>query len=295
MFSVYVPRSLLRRPFIATHIAFYTRRVVRPRSKSELTRLKAGARQIEWHLRQKPTTEGLSKNKQFKQIPISNAIMDYINKRDLGLRRKRPEKGKKEKENLFNTSTPGDINQATHNLFASRLIFIASAATDRAFPNDDLPEVAFIGRSNVGKSSLINTLTQSKQAYVSEVPGYTRTINWFRLAIRLHLVDLPGYGFAFATQEARTAWKNLIYQYLGKRRCLKRVMVLIDSRHGFKSSDFEILDFLERENTNCRYQIVLTKTDLVLPEDLARRWYSISQELEKRKKALKRVILVSSM
>lgn len=127
-------------------------------------------------------------------------------------------------------------------------------------PNDGLPEVAFAGRSNVGKSSLLNALvTQHRLARVSNTPGRTREINLFDLEKRLRLVDLPGYGFAAVERAVRKEWNSLIPAYLTARRELARVIVLIDGRHGFKAGDEMILDFMARQGIPA--QIVLTKAD----------------------------------
>lgn len=122
------------------------------------------------------------------------------------------------------------------------------------------PEVGFVGRSNVGKSSLINALTgRNALARVSHTPGRTQQLNFFNLGNRLMLVDMPGYGFAKVSKKMRADWDELIFGYLRGRAVLRCVFVLIDSRHGLKDSDREVMDMLDRAGVS--YRIVLTKTD----------------------------------
>ncbi|WP_241095016.1 ribosome biogenesis GTP-binding protein YihA/YsxC [Marinicauda algicola] len=127
-------------------------------------------------------------------------------------------------------------------------------------PEPDRPEIAFAGRSNVGKSSLVNALTGQKTlARTSGDPGRTRELNFFDLGGRLRLVDLPGYGFAKAPKEVAARWTKLTQAYLRGRVNLKRVFLLIDSRHGLKKSDEEVMSDLDKSAVV--YQIVLTKLD----------------------------------
>jgi len=149
-----------------------------------------------------------------------------------------------------------------------------------------------MGRSNVGKSSLINALSYAAIVRVSEKPGLTRTINWYSLRDRLMLVDLPGYGFAFAAQEKVESWVNLTKIYLSSRKSLKRAMLLIDARHNLKQYDLDFMSYLDSVKT--KYQIVLTKTDLVWPEDLARIASLIKQELKQRRYGIEHILMVSS-
>ena len=149
--------------------------------------------------------------------------------------------------------TPEEI-EAARKLFAGPCDFISGAASVES------PEVAFAGRSNGGKSSLVNVLTGRRTlARVSARPGHTRQINFFDLAGRLYLVDLPGYGFAQVSKSMKETWQDLASAYLRGRPTLKRVCLLIDSRHGVKDSDHETMKNLDRAAVS--YQLILTKTD----------------------------------
>jgi len=144
--------------------------------------------------------------------------------------------------------------------FAQPVSFIMGAVRMDAMPSTDLPEVAFAGRSNVGKSSLINGLVgMHKLARASNEPGRTREVNFFDLDGRMRLVDLPGYGWAKASKATTKKFQDLGRDYLRGRVTLKRVYLLIDSRHGLKSVDAEALDALDLAAVS--YQIVLTKAD----------------------------------
>lgn len=133
--------------------------------------------------------------------------------------------------------------------------------TDLAqLPAGDIPEVAFAGRSNVGKSSLLNALTGRKDlARTSNTPGRTQQLNFFTLADRLYLVDMPGYGYAKVSKTMRSAWDKLIFDYLRGRPTLRCVYVLVDSRHGLKDSDIMLMEMLDEAAVP--YRIVLTKAD----------------------------------
>jgi GTP-binding protein len=150
--------------------------------------------------------------------------------------------------------------EAARRLFAQDCRFVAGAMTREALPAPDLPEVAFAGRSNVGKSSLINALTgRTALARTSRTPGRTQQINFFRLGDALMLVDLPGYGYARAAKSDIKAWTRMIGDYLRGRPNLRRLMLLIDSRHGIKDSDRTLMEMLDAAAVS--YQGVLTKID----------------------------------
>lgn len=144
--------------------------------------------------------------------------------------------------------------------------YIRSAGTPEDFPAESLPEVAFLGRSNVGKSSLLNCLTGKKGlAYTSSRPGCTQVINFFRVdsnvppVEKLHLVDLPGYGFARVPVELKARWKRLIDSYLTDRRTLEMAVVLLDARRGWMDADLELRQWLEYRGLP--FIVVATKTD----------------------------------
>src|SRR5204863_7314338 len=162
--------------------------------------------------------------------------------------------------------SPDDL-EAARILFARPVSFMMGAVKMDGLPPGDLPEVAFAGRSNVGKSSLINGLVGQKHlARASNEPGRTREINFFVLDERLRLVDLPGYGWAKASKKTADKFQNLGRAYLRGRPNLKRVYLLIDSRHGLKAVDGEALDALDLAAVS--YQIVLTKADKLKAEEV---------------------------
>jgi GTP-binding protein len=153
-----------------------------------------------------------------------------------------------------------DLIEAGRRLFAHECRFVAGAADQAALPREDLPEIAFLGRSNVGKSSLINALTGRRMlARTSNTPGRTRQLNFFDLAGRLLLVDLPGYGYAAASKSAVSAWTRLTRDYLRGRASLRRVCLLIDARHGIKEPDRPIIALCDASGLS--FQVVLTKCD----------------------------------
>lgn len=138
--------------------------------------------------------------------------------------------------------------------------FVTSAAENRQFPPENLPEVAVVGRSNVGKSSLINALTgQTGLARTSRTPGRTRLINWFEIDGRFHLVDLPGYGYAEVSRDMRESWRPLIENYLAERKSLAGVLLLIDVRRGVQDEELDFVPWLEARETPI--VVALTKSD----------------------------------
>ena len=161
-----------------------------------------------------------------------------------------------------------DLVEVGRRLFSREARFIAGAARAFALPHDDLPEIAFAGRSNVGKSSLLNALTGRRTlARTSNTPGRTRQINFFDLDARLMLVDLPGYGYAEAPKVEVMRWTALLRRYLQTRTALRRVCLLIDARHGIKDVDYPMMLMLD--NAGVSYQIVLTKIDKLGAGELA--------------------------
>lgn len=160
-----------------------------------------------------------------------------------------------------------DFGELGRKLFAGECEFLWASADAAHLPPPDTPEIAFAGRSNVGKSSLLNALTNRKTlARTSRTPGRTRELNFFVLNTgagnaKLRLVDMPGYGYAAASKEKAASWKRLMEDFLRSRVPLARVFLLIDGRHGAKPIDMEMLDLLDRSAVS--YQIVLTKQDEV--------------------------------
>ena len=152
-------------------------------------------------------------------------------------------------------------------LFRRPCTFLKGVVRVADLPGDTLPEVAFAGRSNVGKSSLLNALVGQKAlARTSNTPGRTREVNYFLLDERLYLVDLPGYGYARASKKEVAGWNRLIQDYLKGRASLRRVFLLIDARHGLKSSDKPTLALMDQAAVS--YQVVLTKADKVKASEL---------------------------
>jgi GTP-binding protein len=178
-------------------------------------------------------------------------------------------------------------------LFAQACDFVAGATTAEALPASRLPEVAFAGRSNVGKSSLINALTGRRTlARVSHTPGRTQQINCFDLGGRLMLVDLPGYGYAAVGRKQVGVWSALIRTYLKGRPSLRRLCLLIDGRHGLKDSDRATMSELDKAGLS--YQLVLTKADQVKADALAARRQSIASEIARHTAAYPEVLLTSA-
>jgi GTP-binding protein len=159
--------------------------------------------------------------------------------------------------------------EAARKLFAGPIAFLKSAPGLQFLPDPDVPEVAFAGRSNVGKSSLLNALTgRNSLARTSNTPGRTQELNLFDVGepIVFRLVDMPGYGFAEAPKDLVRKWKHLVNDYLRGRATLKRVLLLVDSRHGLKPVDREIMEMLDKAAVS--YQLVLTKGDKIKPTQL---------------------------
>ena len=186
-----------------------------------------------------------------------------------------------------------DQLEAARIAFARPAVFIMGAAKIDQLPDADLPEVAFAGRSNVGKSSLINALTgQHQLARASSEPGRTREVNFFLLDGRIRLVDLPGYGWAKASKGETRKFQNLGRDYLRGRPNLKRVYLLIDARHGLKSVDDEALEALDLAAVS--YQIVLTKADKLKPAEAQGMAEATLKAVSKRPAAFPRVALTSA-
>ena len=178
-------------------------------------------------------------------------------------------------------------------LFARPCQFIAAANNLEALPNTLRPEVAFAGRSNVGKSSLVNALTGRKMlARTSQSPGRTRQLIFFNLADRLDLVDLPGYGYASAPKTDIRAWTKLTRQFLSGRQSLQRVFLLIDSRRGIGSADEEVMLLLN--DTAVSFAVVLTKTDKLKTSELNKMLVDTEQKTAKNVAAFPKIWVTSS-
>jgi GTP-binding protein len=172
-------------------------------------------------------------------------------------------------------------------------VFVRSAAGAGDFPADAVPEIALVGRSNVGKSSLINALAGRRAlARTSNMPGRTQELVFFGSSVPLVLVDLPGYGYAAAAKRKIAAWTKLIHDYLRGRPALARVYVLIDARHGIKPADDAILDTLGQAAVS--HQIVLTKCDVVGDAELSSRIEALTAALAKRPAAYPQVLATSA-
>jgi GTP-binding protein len=178
-------------------------------------------------------------------------------------------------------------------LFAKECNFIWGAADEPNLPEATLPEIAFAGRSNVGKSSLVNALTGRKTlARTSNTPGRTQQLNFFDLGGRLILVDLPGYGYAKESKGKVAAWTRLVKNYLRGRVTLRRILLLIDGRHGLKPNDVEIMDMLDKSAVP--YQIVLTKIDKVKKAERDEVVSKTAAALKKHPAAHPEVVVTSS-
>ena len=170
--------------------------------------------------------------------------------------------------------------------------FLVGAVNIDQLPIKNIPEVAFVGRSNVGKSSLINAITRSDIAIASKTPGRTRQLNFFNIADKINFVDMPGYGFAKASKKDIENWNELIFKYLLGRVHLKRLFLLIDSRRGIKDNDLEVMKVLD--NYAVLYQVVLTKTDEVKKEELEKVLNNTKKESIKHVAMLEEVLTCSS-
>ncbi|MEA1013216.1 ribosome biogenesis GTP-binding protein YihA/YsxC [Sphingomonas sp. LY54] len=193
------------------------------------------------------------------------------------------------------TDAAPDLDEIARKLFSGPMAFLKSAPSLEHLPTPEVEEIAFAGRSNVGKSSLLNKLTNRKDlARTSNTPGRTQELNFFDIGqpLRFRLVDMPGYGFAKAPKDIVRKWRYLVNDYLRGRQVLKRALVLIDSRHGIKEVDRDILKMLDEAAVS--YHIVLTKADKIKASELQEVQQRTTEEARKRPAAHPDIITTSS-
>lgn len=184
------------------------------------------------------------------------------------------------------------IIQIAKNLFKTPCTFVAGAQNIERIPQYPFPEVSFWGRSNVGKSSLLNGLFGTSVARTSNTPGRTQQLNFFNLSDKLIFVDMPGYGFANVPLKIKYSWEELISTYLEGRDQLKCLYLLIDARHGFKANDIEMMNYLNQ--IGCIYQVVVTKTDKISLAAHQKIKEAMEETLKNHGAALPSVILTSA-
>ncbi|SIS70836.1 ribosome biogenesis GTP-binding protein YihA/YsxC [Phaeovulum vinaykumarii] len=189
---------------------------------------------------------------------------------------------------------PDDIaREAGRKLFAAEVEFLKGVVAMDGLPPDDRPEVCFAGRSNVGKSSLINALTGRRQlARASNTPGRTQEINFFTTRGGPYLVDLPGYGYANAPLGVVEKWQRLLKDYLAGRATLRRAFVLVDTRHGIKPVDEEIMTLLDRSAVT--FQVVMTKADKLTAAGCDKTLAQVREKLARHPAAYPEIVMTSS-
>ena len=188
-----------------------------------------------------------------------------------------------------------EIAERARKLFSGPIEFVKSAPELKFLPDPDVPEIAFAGRSNVGKSSLLNALTNRKGlARTSNTPGRTQELNIFDVGspVQIRLIDMPGYGFADAPRDMIRRWRFLVNDYLRGRAVLKRALVLVDSRHGLKEVDREVMTMLD--DAAVSYHLVLTKGDKVKPSALGSLYETTIVEARKHPAAHPSIFTTSS-
>lgn len=262
--------------------------------------------------------KGKSKRADFRSIKPSPALLHRIDKLKLGRVRRSAKTKSAKSRAVAAEATETEVDPYRYaspkdedSLF-QKLNFFASAKSATSFPENrgGVPEVAFAGRSNAGKSTLLNQLTRSAPARVSDKPGFTQTINFYGLghplkpskyskvlpgagAYRLVMVDMPGYGFADASPTVVQSWAEMMRAYIEQRHQLRRIFLLLDGRHGLKKIDAEFMAYLDGVK-GLKFSCVLTKCDLVPKEDLARRVMQLEQHLRDSTRGTHEVYMVSN-
>jgi GTP-binding protein len=192
-------------------------------------------------------------------------------------------------------SAAAQLEEAARKLFSGPVTFLKSAPELKFLPDPGVPEIAFAGRSNVGKSSLLNALTnRSSLARTSNTPGRTQELNIFEVGdpVRLRLVDMPGYGFAKAPKDMARRWRYLVNDYLRGRQVLKRTLLLVDSRRGIAEVDREVMKMLDEAAVS--YRLILTKADKIKATELAEVTAGTEEEARKHPAAHPEIIATSS-
>jgi GTP-binding protein len=193
------------------------------------------------------------------------------------------------------TQADDDLAERARKLFAGPITFLKSAPELKFLPDPVAPEIAFAGRSNVGKSSLLNALTNRRAlARTSNTPGRTQELNFFDVGdpLQMRLVDMPGYGFAEAPKDMVRRWRFLVNDFLRGRSVLKRALVLVDSRHGLKEVDRDVMSMLDAAAVG--YHLVLTKSDKVKPSALGGLYETTAVEAAKHPAAHPAIFTTSS-
>ncbi|PCJ97038.1 MAG: YihA family ribosome biogenesis GTP-binding protein [Zetaproteobacteria bacterium] len=184
--------------------------------------------------------------------------------------------------------------ETARKIFAGPCDFMLGVVALSGLPDAAVPEIAFAGRSNVGKSSLVNALTgRNTLARTSNTPGRTQELNYFNLGDRLYMVDMPGYGYAKVSKDKIKAWTSLIFSYLRGRPTLRCVFILVDARHGLKPTDIELMEMLDSSAVS--YRIVLTKADKVKNEDREKTVAKILSTLKNHAAAYPGILYTSSI